>query len=74
MRSQTIANFLVVFLGALGGFWQFYLKPRLDIIGYGRQIQSINNDYCKKVPQLPACESKGPFYTRIGKFLDMLLE
>ncbi|KAF8895726.1 hypothetical protein CPB84DRAFT_1710412, partial [Gymnopilus junonius] len=56
MHSQSILNFLAFFLALFGGLWQFYLKPRLSILGYGRQIQLINNEYCKKVPQLPACE------------------
>ncbi|PPQ95320.1 hypothetical protein CVT26_008165 [Gymnopilus dilepis] len=56
MNSQTLLNLVVILIALLGGFYQFYLKPRLDILGFGREIQSINNEYCKKVPQLSACE------------------
>jgi hypothetical protein len=56
MSSRSVLNFIAILIAILGGSWEFFVKPRLVILGYGRQLEPINNDYCKKVPQLSACE------------------
>ncbi|KAF8198075.1 hypothetical protein BJ912DRAFT_845748 [Pholiota molesta] len=40
----------------LAGIFQVYIQPILLAWGRGREVVPLNNDYCKTVPQLKACE------------------
>ncbi|KAF4620609.1 hypothetical protein D9613_000255 [Agrocybe pediades] len=56
MSRPSLLNFIAILIAVFGGSWEFFVKPRLQIMGYGREIQPLNNQQCTKVPQLPACE------------------
>uniref|UniRef100_A0A8H8CP10 SMP-30/Gluconolactonase/LRE-like region domain-containing protein n=1 Tax=Psilocybe cubensis TaxID=181762 RepID=A0A8H8CP10_PSICU len=43
-------------LPILGVIWEYILHPYLNIAVHERKIHPVNNEYCKKVPQLAACE------------------
>ncbi|PPQ93825.1 hypothetical protein CVT25_013534 [Psilocybe cyanescens] len=45
-----------ILLPILGAFWEYLLSPYLELAVYERKIYPVNNEYCKKVPQLAACE------------------
>jgi len=53
----SVLNFLALVIAIVGGSWELLVKPRLMRLGYGRVLVPTNNDYCKKVPELAACES-----------------
>ncbi len=57
MPLQTTLNILVVLIATLAGSWHLVVKPRLEILGYGRVVEAINNRKCQVVPELSACES-----------------
>ncbi|KDR75056.1 hypothetical protein GALMADRAFT_248922 [Galerina marginata CBS 339.88] len=56
LQSNSVINFIAILIAFFGGSWVFVVKPRLVILGYGRQLQPINNRSCNKIPQLSACE------------------
>jgi len=56
--GPSLLNFFAILIAVFGGSWEFIVKPRLQTLGYGREVLSVNNQKCTKVPQLPACESK----------------
>ena len=57
MAQSTVLTTLAVVVVLLGGAFQIYIQPLLTAWGYSREIEVLNNEYCKTVPQLPACES-----------------
>ena len=57
MAQSTVLTTLAVVVVLLGGTFQIYIQPLLTAWGYSREIEVLNNEYCKTVPQLPACES-----------------
>ncbi|KAF9527376.1 hypothetical protein CPB83DRAFT_403804 [Crepidotus variabilis] len=56
MGLQSAFNIFIVLTAVLGGFWQFYLQPKLVLYGQYRIIEPINNKECATVPELSACE------------------
>lgn len=57
MSRQTTINLLVLLFAVLTGLWRLVLKPQLEFFGYNRVIETVNNEHCKVVPELSACES-----------------
>ena len=58
MAQSTVLTTLAVVVVLLGGAFQIYIQPLLTAWGYSREIEVLNNEYCKTVPQLPAYESQ----------------
>jgi len=54
----SVLNFIALLVAIVGGSWELLVKPRLTQLGYGRALVPTNNGYCKKVPELAACESE----------------
>ena len=54
----SVLNFLALVVAIVGGSWELLVKPRLTQLGYRRVLVPTNNGYCKKVPELAACESE----------------
>jgi len=57
MSKQSVLNVFIILVTILAGFWRLVVKPRLEVLGYGRVIEAVNNKNCNVVPELPACES-----------------
>lgn len=68
MLRQSTINLLVILFAVLAGLWRLILRPRLELIGYNRLIEAVNNKNCKVIPELAACESK-PFILFITHLL-----
>ncbi|KAF8893824.1 serum paraoxonase/arylesterase [Infundibulicybe gibba] len=54
--GQRIVTISVLLLSLLAGFYQVYVKPALQVAGYGRTIEPIGNEDCRAVRGLEACE------------------
>jgi hypothetical protein len=63
---HSVLNFLALVFAIVGGSWELLVKPRLTQLGYGRVLVPTNNGYCKKVPELAACESESLFSRHPG--------
>ena len=53
---------VAVLVAAIAGGLYLNLRPILIAGGWGRTFESINNQKCKTVPDLQACESQFPFF------------
>ncbi|PPQ78885.1 hypothetical protein CVT24_012272 [Panaeolus cyanescens] len=60
MVERSTLNTIALLIAIFGGTWEYLLKPNLKTMGYGRVVESINNDRCETVPELSACESESP--------------
>ncbi|KZT26759.1 serum paraoxonase/arylesterase [Neolentinus lepideus HHB14362 ss-1] len=55
-RVYSLATVLVVAICSLVVFYHAHLKPRLRMLGVGRQLDPRGNTQCRIVPELQACE------------------
>ncbi|KAJ3505044.1 hypothetical protein NLJ89_g7624 [Agrocybe chaxingu] len=53
---HSTLNFLALLFAIFGTTWELVVKPRLVPLGYGRVLAPVNNQNCKHVPELAACE------------------
>lgn len=63
-RSVFLAAF-VALAAIVGGYYQFSLKERLKILGYGRVIVPVGNVQCTAYLDAKACESKFELFSFI---------
>ncbi|KAF8160654.1 hypothetical protein B0H34DRAFT_697546 [Crassisporium funariophilum] len=53
---HSLLNSIAILIAVVGGSWEFFVKPRLALLGYGRVLEPIGNTDCKKIQELSACE------------------
>ncbi|EJD03198.1 calcium-dependent phosphotriesterase [Fomitiporia mediterranea MF3/22] len=54
--SRILVTFLVGLVAILIGFYQLSLRPKLAILGVGREVRPVGNTRCKVYPDAQACE------------------
>ncbi|KAL5531070.1 hypothetical protein ACEPAG_3946 [Sanghuangporus baumii] len=56
MSSRLLVAFLVALAAVFASFYQFSLRPKLIVLGWGRTLKPVLNTQCKSYPEVQACE------------------